>query len=303
MHNYTATTQNAYQYKYNGKELQETGNLDYGWRQYMPDIGRWFGIDPMAEKSHAIMPYRYSFNNPMSYVDPDGLWEIRVETVKGQKVMTFVAQKDDTVETLAQQTGLNLEDLQKGLAGEDISEGKALQKLGIEKIDKMIIVINKLINTQDRARSSNCWGTCISFGKNGRVSFNLTKDSDNNPTGIIGDPNKADEILQNEFKQTDKPKFGDIRRYAYADGNKRSEEDFTRYGYNQVNDGAKAGGTSHYATFLLQNGSGTVYIFSKNGSTEKGLWNVNSESTLLGDKDGYGQPTPIGKGSPNYTKK
>ena len=32
MHNYTATTQNAKQYKYNGKELQETGMYDYGAR-------------------------------------------------------------------------------------------------------------------------------------------------------------------------------------------------------------------------------------------------------------------------------
>ena len=41
MHNYTATTKNAYQYKYNGKELQETGMYDYGARFYMPDLGRW----------------------------------------------------------------------------------------------------------------------------------------------------------------------------------------------------------------------------------------------------------------------
>ncbi|AYZ11965.1 hypothetical protein EGY05_08525 [Chryseobacterium arthrosphaerae] len=34
-----------YQYKYNGKELQETGMYDYGVRMYIPDIGRWGVVD------------------------------------------------------------------------------------------------------------------------------------------------------------------------------------------------------------------------------------------------------------------
>ena len=63
----------SYQYKYNGKELQETGMYDYGARFYMPDIGRWGVVDPLAEMYQPMSTYHMSGNNPIMFVDSNGM--------------------------------------------------------------------------------------------------------------------------------------------------------------------------------------------------------------------------------------
>jgi RHS repeat-associated protein len=96
-------------YLYNGKELdEETGLYYYGARYYDPRMGIFYGVDPLTEKNHSQSGFAYAANNPIKYIDLNGLDTFNINVndrainriaVENSRSHTYNITKDGNVTT------------------------------------------------------------------------------------------------------------------------------------------------------------------------------------------------------------
>ena len=180
--------------KYIGKEFDHTSGLDWydhGARMYDAAKGCWDKEDKLAEKYYHTTPYAYSKNNPITYLDIDGLKpRIYIETNGlGHTFVTIGEGRNTIVYTYGRYGAL-------GSSGSILhnftptGEGILIRKTGkqaIDYINKKIEDGNLSIYTLEKGSDKDVASFFNNMWNRGRKPTNATKSTKNDPNAKVVD--------------------------------------------------------------------------------------------------------------------